>query len=65
MIDRRFKLSDEDKIFGTLPINITINTVSLAAQEIIYRNWQQHVGGTLALAQVRRKFYNQMMRENY
>ena len=65
MIDRRFRLSDEDKIFGTLPINITINTVSLAAQEIVYRNWQLHVGGTLALAQVRRKFYNQMMRENY
>ena len=41
--------------------NITINTVILAAQEIIYRNRQ--IGGTLVLAQVRRKLYNQMIKE--
>ena len=64
MIDRHFKLSDIDKIlvFGTLPMNITINTVILAAQEIIYRNRQ--IGVTLVLAQVRRKLYNQMIKEN-
>ena len=62
MIDRHFKLSDIDKIFGTLPMNITINTVILAAQEIIYRHRQ--IGGTLVLAQVRRKLYNQMIKEN-
>ena len=38
VIDRHVKLSDVDKIFGMLPMNITINTVILAAQEIIYRN---------------------------
>ena len=32
------------------------------AQEIIYRNRQ--IGGTLVLAQVRRKLYNQMIKEN-
>ena len=54
VIDRHVKLSDVDKIFGMLPMNITINTVILAAQEIIYRNRQ--IGGTLALAQVRHIF---------
>ena len=43
-------------------MNITANTVILAAQEIIYRNRQ--IGGTPALAQVRRKLYNQMIKEN-
>ena len=43
-------------------MNTTINTVILAAQEIIYRNRQ--IGGTLVLAQVRRKLYNQMIKEN-
>ena len=43
-------------------MNITINTVILVAQEIIYRNRQ--IGGTLVLAQVRRKLYNQMIKEN-
>ena len=43
-------------------MNITINTVILAAQEIIYRNSQ--VDGTLVLAQVIRKLYNQMIKEN-
>ena len=62
MIDRHFKLSDIDKIFGTLPMNITINTVILAAQDIIYRNRQ--IGVTLVLAQVRRKLYNHMIKEN-
>ena len=38
VIDRHFKLPNVDTIFGTLPMNITINTVNLAAQEIIYRN---------------------------
>ena len=61
MIDRDFKLSDVDKMLGTLPMNITINTVILAAQ-IIYRNRQ--ISGTLALAQVKRKLYNQMIKEN-
>ena len=61
MIDRHVKLSDVDKIFGMLPMNITIITVILAAQEIIYRN--REIGGTLALAQVRRKLYNQMIKE--
>ena len=62
MIDRHVKLSDVDKIFGMLPMNITINTVILAAQEIIYRSRQ--IGGTLALAQVRHKRYNQMIKEH-
>ena len=43
-------------------MNTTINTVILAAQEIIYRNRQ--IGGTLVLAQVRRKLCNQMIKEN-
>ena len=36
VISRHFKLSDTDKIVGTLPMNITVNTVILGAQEIIY-----------------------------
>ena len=59
MIDRHFKLSDVDKIFSIVPLNITINTVILATQETIYSNRQ--IGGTLALAQVGRKLYNQMV----
>ena len=62
VIDRNFKLSYIDKIFGTLRMNNTTNTVILSAQEIIYRNRQ--IGGTLVLAQVRRKLYNQMIKEN-
>ena len=62
MIDRHFKLSDMDKIFGTVPMNIAIDTVILAAHEKIYRNRQR--GGTLALVQVRRKLYSQMIKEN-
>ena len=50
MIDRQFKLSDVDEICGTLPMNITLNTVLiLAAREIIYR--KKHIGGTLVRAQ--------------
>ena len=59
VIDRNFTVSDVDQIFCTLPINFTINTVNLATQEIIYRKRQ--IGGTLALAQVRRKLNNQMI----
>ena len=44
-------------------MNITINTVILAAQEVIYRN--RHIGGTLELAQVRHKLYNQMIDEQF
>ena len=62
MIDRHFKLSDVDKIFDTLQMNITINTVISADQEIIYRNRQ--IGGTHALIEVKRKLYNQMIKEN-
>ena len=51
MIDRQFKLSDVNDNFGTLPMNITLNTVSLAAQEMFYRN--RHKGGTLVIAQLR------------
>ena len=43
-------------------MNITINTVILAAQEITYRNRQ--IGGTLDLAQVRHKLYNEMSKEH-
>ena len=39
----------------------TINTVILAAHETIYRNRQ--MGGTLTLARLRRKLYNQMIEE--
>ena len=46
-IDRHFKRLHVDKIFGTLPMNITINTVILATQEIIDRTRQ--IGGTLAI----------------
>ena len=56
------KLSDIDKICGTLTMNITINIAILAAQEIIYRNRQK--GGTLVSAQVKRKLYNQMIKES-
>ena len=57
--------STSNKIFGTLPMNLTINTVILAAQEIIYRdNLIMQIGGTLVLAPVRRKLYNQMIKEN-
>ena len=56
-MDRNFKLSDVDKIFGTLPIDITMNTVILAAKGIFYRN------GQIVLVQVRRKLYNQMIKE--
>ena len=35
VIGRHFKHSDVDKIFGTLPMNIPVNTVILACQEII------------------------------
>ena len=42
-------------------MNITINTLILAAQEIINRYRQ--IGGALALAQVRHKLYNQMIDE--
>ena len=66
VIDRHVKLSDVDKIYGMLPMNITINTVILAAQEITYRNRQ--IGGTLALARklynVRRKLYNEVIKEH-
>ena len=55
-------IDTSDKISGMLPMNITINTVMLVAHEIIYRNRQ--IGGTLALAQVRRKLYNQMIKEH-
>ena len=34
--ERHFKLSDIGKIVGTLPMDLTINTVILAVQEIIY-----------------------------
>ena len=48
-------------------MNITINTVILGAQEIIYRNRQ--TGGTLAMGPVRRKrdasFINLVIRENF
>ena len=33
MIDSHFKLLDVDKIFGTVPMNIAIDTVILAAHE--------------------------------
>ena len=62
VIDRHFKPSDVDKISGTLQMNITIKTVILSAQEIIYRTRQ--TGSTLALAQVRRKLYTQMIKEH-
>ena len=61
MIDRHFKLSDVDKIFGTLPMNIKVNTVILATKEITYRN--RKIGPTLALAEVRCKLYYQMIKE--
>ena len=32
VIDRHFKLSDVDKIFGIFPINITVNTVNTIDQ---------------------------------
>ena len=44
-------------------MDITINTVIIAAQEIIYRNRQ--IDCTLALKQVRRKLYNQMIEESF
>ena len=44
-------------------VPISIHTVLLAAQEIIYRNRQ--IDCTLALAQVRRMLYNQMIKESY
>ena len=47
MIDRHFKLSDEEKIVDTLSINITTNVI-LAAQEIIPRKTGKK-GGTLSL----------------
>ena len=50
VIDRHFKLLDGDMIFGALPMNITIDTLISAAQEIIYRNGQ--LGGTLALTPI-------------
>ena len=62
MIDRQFKLSDVDKIFGTLPMNSTISTMILTRQEMIYRNRQ--VCGTLGLALVRHKLYNQTINRN-
>ena len=40
-------------------MNIIINTVILATQEIIYRNRQ--IGSTIALMQVRLKLYNQLI----
>ena len=62
VIDRQSKLSYLDKIFGVLPMNITINTVILAAQEIIYRNRQE--GDTFVVVQLRRKLYIQMIIEH-
>ena len=62
MIERHFKLSDEDKISGTLPMNINIDTVISAPHEIIYRNRQ--TGDTLAIAQVRCKLYDQIIKEH-
>ena len=62
VIDKHFKHSDVDKIFGTLPMNIPVNTVILGCQEIIYRNRQK--GGNLALAQMRHKLYEQKIKEN-
>ena len=58
----RLQHQENKRDTATLFINITINTVILAAQEIIYRNRQ--IGGTLALAQVRQKHYNQMIKEH-
>ena len=43
-------------------MTITVNSVILAAHEIIYRNMQ--ISGTLALTQVRRMLYNQMIKED-
>ena len=59
-IDRQVKLSDVDNICGTIPMNITVNTVILAAEEF-YRN--RPICVTLALAQLRRKLYNQTIKE--
>ena len=49
-------------IFGNLLMKITINTLISAAQKIIYRNMQNVV--LLASAQVRRKLYNQSIKDN-
>ena len=57
-----YKLSYVDRIFGTLQMYTTINTVILAAHQTIYINMQ--IGDTLTLARVRRKLYNQMIEEN-
>ena len=62
LIDRHFKPSDVDMIFGSIPMNITIHNAILAAQEITFRNRQS--GGTLALAQMRYKLYSQMIIES-
>ena len=63
-IGKHFKLSDVDKIIGTLPINITISTVILAAQEIIFRNRQTDGTLVIVVVEVRHKLYNQMIKEN-
>ena len=63
MIDRPFKFSDVDKIFGNLPMNITTNTTNFAAHEMIHRDTQ--ILSTLALAQVKGKLYNQIIKEEY
>ena len=43
-------------------MSITINTVVSGAQKIIYRNRQ--TGDTLAIAQVRRKLDNEIIKEH-
>ena len=43
-------------------MNISTYTEILATQEIIHRNKQ--IGGTLSIVQVRRKLYNQIIKEN-
>ena len=54
-------MSNVDKVVGTLPMNITTYTVIKAAREIVYRKIP--LGGTLAVAQARRIFYNQMFQK--
>ena len=42
LVDRHFKLSDVDKAFGTLPINITIKTSIICLLLILCCNWSDH-----------------------
>ena len=55
------KLSDVEKIFGADVQKLTINAISMATKEVIYR--QRQGIGFLYIIHVKRILFNQMIKE--